>query len=230
MSYILDALRKSDQQRARGAAPTLLAGQVTAIAPKPNFSPGYGALAVALVAAGIFIGWLRPWQPEPVTHVAAPVLATPPESSPRQNAALPAAPAIAQAAEPPLPKPAPATQPMPAPAAMKADGRARADPEPPRVPQRTPEPIKMPPPAGVTPAAPAPISMAELPIAIQQELPPMSVSVHAYSGKPRERLVGINNQLLREGDSPAPGLKLEQITPDGMVFSYKGYSFRRGVQ
>ncbi len=27
MSYILDALRKSDQQRRRGAAPTLLAGQ-----------------------------------------------------------------------------------------------------------------------------------------------------------------------------------------------------------
>jgi len=58
----------------------------------------------------------------------------------------------------------------------------------------------------------------------------MSISVHAYSSKPRERLAGINSQLLHEGDFAAPGLKLEQITPDGMVFSYKGYSFRRGTQ
>ena len=28
----------------------------------------------------------------------------------------------------------------------------------------------------------------------------------------------------------APGLKLEQITPDGMIFSYKGYRFSRGVR
>ena len=54
--------------------------------------------------------------------------------------------------------------------------------------------------------------------------------VHAYSGSPRDRLVGINNRMLREGDYVAPGLKLEQITPEGMIFGYKGYSFRRGVK
>ena len=58
----------------------------------------------------------------------------------------------------------------------------------------------------------------------------MSISVHAYSGNPRDRLVGINNRMLREGDEAAPGLKLEQITPDGLIFGYKGYSFRRGVK
>jgi general secretion pathway protein B len=69
-----------------------------------------------------------------------------------------------------------------------------------------------------------------LPLALQQELPPLTISVHAYSGRPGDRLVGINNRMLREGDSVAPGLKLEQITPEGMVFGYKGYSFRRGVK
>ena len=44
------------------------------------------------------------------------------------------------------------------------------------------------------------------------------------------RLAGINNRMLREGEYVVPGLQLEQITPDGMIFGYKGYSFRRGVK
>jgi general secretion pathway protein B len=74
------------------------------------------------------------------------------------------------------------------------------------------------------------IWVGDLPLAIQQELPLMTISVHAYSARPADRMVGINNRMLREGDSVAPGLKLEQITPEGMVFGYKGYSFRRGVK
>lgn len=58
----------------------------------------------------------------------------------------------------------------------------------------------------------------------------MTVSVHAYSARPADRMVGINNRMLREGEYVAPGLKLEQITPEGMVLGYKGYSFRRGVK
>ena len=84
---------------------------------------------------------------------------------------------------------------------------------------------------GVASAAPPPpvMALADLPVAIQQELPHMSISVHAYSGKSADRLVSVNDRLLREGDEVAPGLRLVQITPDGMVLSYKGYSFRRGV-
>ena len=58
----------------------------------------------------------------------------------------------------------------------------------------------------------------------------MTVTVHAYSDRPADRLVGINNRMLHEGDDVVPGLRLEQITPEGMVFGYKGYSFRRGVK
>ena len=57
----------------------------------------------------------------------------------------------------------------------------------------------------------------------------MSISVHAYSSKPADRIVGINDRLLREGGTVPPGLTLDEITPDGMVFSYKGYRFRRGL-
>jgi len=79
-------------------------------------------------------------------------------------------------------------------------------------------------------AAPRAMSMAELPLPIQQEIPAMTIQFHAYSSKPANRLVGINSLMLHEGESLTPGLKLEQITPEGMIFSYKGYRFLHGIQ
>jgi general secretion pathway protein B len=69
-------------------------------------------------------------------------------------------------------------------------------------------------------------TMDELPASIRQQLPAMAVTVHAYSHAPADRLVGVNDRLLREGDTLAPGLELERITPDGMIFRYNGTRFR----
>jgi len=74
------------------------------------------------------------------------------------------------------------------------------------------------------------VAFSDLPVSIQQEIPKLAISVHAYSPVAKERLVGINDRVLREGEQLAPGLKLEQITLDGMIISYKGYRFRRGVR
>ena len=107
---------------------------------------------------------------------------------------------------------------------------------PPVVAVRTPAAAATPEPAvaGAAKSAPVPeqkvMAKAELPPAIQQELPAMSVSLHAYSAKPGNRLVSINNQLLNEGDSLTPGLVLQEITRQDMIFSYKGYRFRQSVQ
>ena len=270
MSYILDALRKSDQERQRGAAPTLLMGQSTEVAPKQPPYLYYGLLAAALLAAGIVIGWLRPWQAEQAPPVAQLAAAQPSAASiaqpvparteiaPPPQAQLQSAPPAAQIA--PAPIPAPARTPAPAPAMAPVPVPA---PAPPAAPAPAPAPVKSQPPASVKaevpgkprdagaaasgkapaaaerpPAVPvaesAPaqnvIALSELPLALQQELPPMTISVHAYSGNPKDRLVGINNRMMREGETVAPGLKLEQITPEGMIFGYKGYSFRRGVK
>jgi general secretion pathway protein B len=255
MSYILDALRKSDQQRRRGAAPTLVMGQATAAAPRQPALRYYGLLALALLGAGIAIGWLRPWQPEPAAPAPEAIAANPPERGqsqppavrsetapkpepkPHAQNSLPAVQAV------PAPVPAPATVPAPAAAPAPAQPRGGAGP---KVGKRSASPKaaaeeskKAAAPvqeqqSGTAAADAAPaqdvISLAELPLSLQQELPPMTISVHAYSGKPGDRLVGINNRMLREGDYVAPGLKLEQITPEGMIFGYKGYSFRRGVK
>ena len=74
------------------------------------------------------------------------------------------------------------------------------------------------------------MTMGELPLSIRHELPSMQISVHLYSTNPKNSFVNINNQMLQEGEALAPGIRLEQITPDGMILSYKGYRFRRGVQ
>lgn len=216
MSYILDALRKSDKQRQRGTAPTLLTAQATVAPPGQPAFLRYVLLGGALVGAGIVIGWLRPWQPEQPAPAIAPVpAAKPPGSSQRQTATAP-------------PDPAPTN------AVVKQSPPAPARTETHRAPSKAlvPKEAATPaPPAGTGAAQEQSVmTMAELPLSIQREIPSMSVSVHAYSSQPRDRLVGINDQLLREGMSLAPGLTLEQITPDGMIFSYKGYRFGRRAQ
>ena len=203
MSYILDALRKSDQLRRRGAAPTLLTLQPSAVVHKKR--PGllaYGLLAVVLVGAGVVIGFLRPWQ----TEQAAPAV-------------------TAKAPQPaPVPRPEP-----PANAKPQTDGAQQASNA------AAPGSAVIPPErrvdiAAADAAGETVISMEQLPLAIRQGLPAMTISVHAYSGNPRNRMIGIGSKVLREGDAVAPGLQLEEITPDGMIFGYKGYRFRRGVK
>jgi len=243
MSYILDALRKSDQQRRRGAAPTLLTGQAAAAAPKQPALLSYGLLALVLLGAGIAIGWLRPWPPEPAAPAPVAIAANPPE--PAQSQAPAVRPDLAPKSEPEphAQNSAPATQAVPAPAPAPAQAqphratgvKIERQSAPPKAvaeeSKKAAAPVPEQPP-GTADAAPAQnvISLAELPLALQQELPPMTISVHAYSGTPGDRMVGINNRMLREGDYVVPGLKLEQITPEGMVFGYKGFSFRRGVK
>ena len=240
MSYILDALRKSDQQRRRGAAPTLLAGQAMAVAPKQPAFLAYGLPAAVLVGMGIVIGWLRPWQPEQAAPGRAELVAAKPlESTRRQPASAPSEMAPQPRPEQRLQNATPPAQAAPALVPTKPQLPARAKPETdgtPReadaaVPRKTAAPEQ---PVGAAAAdaarAQTVASMADLPLSVQQELPAMTISFHVYSGDSEKRLVSINNRMLREGEHVVPGLKLEQITPDGMILGYKGYSFRRGVK
>ena len=240
MSYILEALKKSDQQRQRGATPTLPPAPVAIPAPKQPVFLYYGLLAAVLLAVGIVIGWLRPWQGEQPALMTEPSGAKSPISIPHQTAPapLPEPPEIARQTAQALPAPnsAPAVQPAPMVAAVKPDtptpARAETHGALPRAVAATPASLPEKPagPADTAQQEQKVISMAELPLPVQQEIPAMTIPLHAYSSKPRDRLVSINNRMLREGESLTPGLRLEQITPDGLIFSYKGYRFRRGVQ
>lgn len=151
-------------------------------------------------------------------HAAMPGPAKP---APRAKAQRAAEAARAGAPQPaPTPAPAMAGTPTqataPAPAIANPVNKA-ATPEPPM--------------AGTANQALAPATpkqagaTAELPPALQRELPALSVAgfIHEASGS----MVIVNDRLMREGDEVAPGVKLETIINDSLVFNYKGYRFKR---
>jgi general secretion pathway protein B len=270
VSYILDALRKSEQQRQLGVAPKLL----TVHAFEPDAQPAflkYGLIAAALIGAGVAIGWWQPWQQAQLLPATASTVAEMPEARPRDPlpAPLPVLPEVASGPEMPMPvqKTLVAMRPIAAPEAaiLKQDTHlpAAAPPQTRKsptaaaaVPKQAATPVREAAPALAPTPAPAPavetsiallqekpadappadpaqeqkvLLMAELPAAIRREIPAMSIPVHTYSDTPKERIVGINDRLLREGEYLAPGLKLELIAPDGVVFSYKRYLFRHSL-
>ncbi|MDO8466133.1 MAG: general secretion pathway protein GspB [Gallionella sp.] len=235
MSYILDALKKSDQQRQRGATPTLSATQVIAIAPKQPLLVYYGLLAAVLLGTGITVGWLRPWQAEQSTHAAEPIAARSPISITHQVVPIPLSepPEMARkkAQELPVQNSAPVVQRTHRVDAKQSDILAPVKSEVRGTMVSTPAPMseRYASPADTAQTQSA-ITMAELPLPLQQEIPAMTIQLHAYSSKPMNRLVSINSRMLHEGESLTPGLKLEQITLDGMIFSYKGYRFQHGVR
>jgi general secretion pathway protein B len=82
----------------------------------------------------------------------------------------------------------------------------------------------------VKPEKPELVPMLDnLPNYIKEKLPELSISFHAFNRAPRSRLVSINGRILREGQSVAEGLILEEITPKGVVLSYQDTRFRIGV-
>ncbi len=223
MSFILDALRKSEQHRQRAASPTLLTAQTNPPAPaQPGFSVN-GWLAALLIGAGILIGWLGPWQaePPPARDRLAPLSPTTDAVIPTENST--AMPGL-------LPKTSDPIQPANQVAYPVLSGKPQAE-----APRQTSEEANM------QQALPTPVpaeaereknvmTLNELPTSIRQEIPDIAISFHVYAAKPVERRVMINNELLRQGESIPPGLAVEQITPDGVVIGYKGYRFRHAVR
>jgi general secretion pathway protein B len=233
MSYILDALKKSDQQRQRGTTPTLPSAQATVSAPKQSSYVHYGVLAAVLLCAGIAIGWLYPWQEEQPAHEAEPVAARPAIQKTNQASPTPRPDQVAMAdkSEQKL------AVPSPAPAAPVISPKEPAVPVAAEQEQKLPVPSPAPAAPAVSPKEPAiPVAaeqkattLAELPLAIQHEIPDMKIQLHSYSNKSVNSIVSINSRMLKEGESLAPGLRLEKITPDGVILSYKGYRFQCGI-
>jgi len=229
MSYILDALRKSDQQRQHAKAPTLLTAQSAQAEPKRTNTTLNIMLAAAMIGAGILIGWLRPWHsPEPYV---APVARDEPAASRMRSettelpSPLPALPE-SNAGRDMLPSPAVESMSPTSPPAEKAVSvEAKATLLTKQVPQSVPiadqEAAKQ---------EKHVLKQSELPVALQQTLPSIMIAFHQYDGSQSERRVMINNIVLRQGEFITPELKLEEITPDGVVLGYQGYHFARGVR
>jgi general secretion pathway protein B len=230
MSYILEALKKSQAERQLGELPSIHAPQVQlhdgASSGAARRAPVWLALGgVTLAVAAALLLW-QPWQAAatvPAPAVAPAVLAQ----------AVPApAPAVA-----PAPVAAPVTQAVPVPPAAAAapvhHARPVAEPPQERPGQAAPPPVAAPAPAPA-PAMPAPTpageesvpGMRDLPEPIQRQIPPIAIGGYIYSKNPADRLLLIDKVLRHEGEELAPGLVLEKLQPKAAIFSFKGYRYR----
>jgi len=240
MSYILEALKKADRERAAGHVPDLETMHRHAPAPRKSYRWlwilaalfAFNGVLVALLAprheagrdGGEFAGRAVPGDrstalPEPV-HPQAPVEPPPPVRLPPAKVArdVPRTPAAPDAAPP---KPAPVIRP-----ATVQDSTAAA----PRVIESpAPDPAAMP------PVAPSPAPEAgqipewdDLSLDFRSNFSMPRMDVHVYDPDPQRRFVLIDLQKIREGDRLPNGAVLEKILPDGIELSYQGTRFHYG--
>ena len=69
----------------------------------------------------------------------------------------------------------------------------------------------------------------ELAPEIRSAIPNLAVSMLIYSKSPESRWININGSKKQEGQEIAPGLKVEQIMPDGAILNYRGQRFFKRV-
>ncbi len=73
------------------------------------------------------------------------------------------------------------------------------------------------------------LEMDELPFDVLQQIPVLEFSAHIYSSNPLQRSIVINGRFMEEGDRLAGDLFLNEITPDGAIFDFQGQLFHQGV-
>lgn len=238
MSFILDALRKSDAERQRAAPPGLTDVRYAA---RPARRNAWLPILVLVLAANVaFMGvWIYRSQgaaPEPGSPATAPGQA---------GAVLPAPVTV------PLPAPAPAADIRPL-AREVEYGEPLMEPElddefpgsqatvpvlaegpdigPGSRGRAAPAAVAEGPPAA--PARPSRIVAGnDLPTAEQLmgsgglNTPVLNLDLHVYSSKPADRFVVINSRKYREGGQLSEGPTVESITGDGVVLAMQGRRF-----
>ncbi len=227
MSYILEALKKAELKSERGGMPSLLSPAGT-IEHRRGRLLLYPFIAALLLNAGMLFWWARPWWPkESRTIVTLPPI----------HPQVPAAPVEppASAREPKksdtmqeIPRKTDITTPLPT--VARKEGRNAPLSRPHKTQAPVAESVQPQPHAEKGTASHGKVlSLSELPSTVRRSLPVFNVSGHAYSPEPGSRVARINDQILQEGQSLAPGLKVEEITPGGVVLSYQGYRFQINI-
>jgi general secretion pathway protein B len=231
MSYILDALKRAEADRARdsGAVPGLLA--LAAPFPSPSSSatlPWYQQRSVRAlcsllfaVSAALIWGLLatnKPDSPRPASTASSPSVVAAPQDT------LSSAKAVPAPTQTPVSPPVPAALTVANPAALAPT-------------TSKPEPAKSEPAATSGKSAPqvsAPATsgslrvyaVAELPEDIRRDLPKLVVSGSVYSSNPAQRMLVLNGLVVQEGGTPHNDVVLEQIRPKSAVLLFKGYRYK----
>jgi general secretion pathway protein B len=254
MSYILDALKKSEQARLNVDTPLrqLLLRSEEMSRESRRVWPYVAGAALLLNAAALYLWWrmssdaaVERWaQPtQPVTPKQALLPKAPAPVPPANGAARSAVPADTPIVrDNPTPLPAASRRPVaPSPAVSAAPPVAAAPTaQPATIPGIAPRTasgasgasvsataVVAPPVAGETGKQVAGDPQAlDLPEPLRRELPQLVMSgMVRVMGAPV--WVVVNERPFREGEEVAPGLRVEKILERGALFSYKGYRFQR---
>lgn len=206
MSFILDALKKSENERQRRREPTV--ADIPYGRPRRSQTVWMVAIVVLLlVNLGALVFMLRPQGVQPPAATSA--QPTPPPTVPAPSPAAASA-APAQPAE---------VRPLAAEASSDAvDGEGEI------MPVESPDEPKLvrsiaAPQTGNVP------TLAALGGAGALNLPELRLDIHVYSATPAERFVFINMRKYSEGQAIAEGPKVQRIAGDGVVLDYGGRQF-----
>ena len=208
MSFILDALRKSEIERQRQSGPSIAELPVA----REDRRLPVALLAIGLLLAvnvGVLLFFL-------LRDAGQPAADAPPTAA----AAAPAvaAPVMASAA------PAMGVNPD------EVAAPARDFPEAATLPPEAPDPTLLPDTpvatasSGVTYSeGPAPTNASVA--ALTAGLPELTIDLHIFTDDPTRRAVFINGRRYTQGDSITEGPRVEEITRDGAVLNYRGQRF-----
>jgi general secretion pathway protein B len=72
--------------------------------------------------------------------------------------------------------------------------------------------------------------LADLPAEQRSAIPPISIEGHVYAEDSGRRMVMINKRVLREGEMAGNGIKLLRITWDGVVLQYADAEFQVKIE
>ena len=210
MSYILDALRRAEaeRERERGAVPGVHA-QPAVVADTPARSrlrgPAWWGVAAggvlgAVAVAALWFGGRTALAPS-AAPTPAPVAVAPAAVAPAVAAPVPAAPVA----------------PSPSPLAIVSAPEAVPTPPPPPAVSAAPVPAARP----AVAVESRPQSLNELSAEQRREWPTVTIGGSIYSDNASSRFVMINGQVVREGESAAPGVTVERIGPKSVVLRWK---------
>jgi general secretion pathway protein B len=213
MSFILDALKKSEGERQRQNAPAFF--EVKIAPPRTRLPLWVVALGTLLVLNLGIAAWLVLRQ-QPETIPSAPIASAP------MATAQPTVPAVADAVPPRASVPSPASEAdEPAADGLDVDPELFATDEEMaeiREPAAAPSRVTR----GTILGVPTYEQAAGTP---GSTIPELRLDLHVFANEPKDRFVFLNNRRLREGDALADGTQVENIVPDGVVLSYRGTRF-----
>jgi len=250
MSYILEALRKAEQERSLGRIPDL--ETVYAQLPSPRRRRIWLWLLLALVLIGntITLVMLVPQQEShqtgllsaPATTIPRPVPSAaqvPPDvSSPSPQTVATQTQKLAPSAENQFSMTRPSAS-LHQPESLSEDSSsgdvtasssvAVASPPQLQKPKPPPSSAKANDTKDTTLSSPIALSeptvLSELPEALQRTIPTLNLDIHVYHAMPGRSFVVINSRRYQAGDTLHEGPFLERITADGVVLAQQGNRF-----